>query len=105
MIYLSSKDVIHSFFLPEMRVKQDAIPGMSVPVFFTPTKTTENFLNEIKGTARDGQGYEIACAQLCGNSHYRMRGFLTVDSEEDFNAFLIEEAEYLEEESNDDDDW
>jgi len=105
MIYLSSKDVIHSFFLPEMRVKQDAIPGMSVPVFFTPTKTTETFLNEIKGTARDGKGYEIACAQLCGNSHYRMRGFLTIDSEEDFNKFLIEEAEYLEEESDDDDDW
>ena len=104
MIYLSSKDVIHSFFLPEMRVKQDAIPGMSVPVFFTPTKTTKEFLSEIKGSPRDSKGYEIACAQLCGNSHYRMRGFLTVDSEEDYEAFLLEETEYLEED-DDDDDW
>ena len=50
-------------------------------------------------------GYEIACAQLCGNSHYKMRGFLTVGTEEEFNAFLAEEAEYLEEEDEDDDDW
>ena len=105
MIYLTSKDVIHSFALPEMRVKQDAIPGMSIPVFFTPTKTSTEFLEEIKGTGREGKGYEIACAQLCGNSHYRMRGFLTVDTEEEFEAFLAEEAEYLEDEEDDDDDW
>ena len=104
IIYLSSKDVIHSFFLPEMRVKQDAIPGMSVPIFFIPTMTSADFLNEIKGSARDGKGYEIACAQLCGNSHYRMRGFLTVESEDEYNAWLDEEAELLEEEG-DDDDW
>jgi len=104
MIYLSSKDVIHSFALPEMRVKQDAIPGMSIPVFFTPTKTSTEFLEEIKGSERDGKGYEIACAQLCGNSHYRMRGFLTVESDEDYKTFLDEEAEYLEEEE-DDEDW
>jgi len=104
MIYLTSKDVIHSFALPEMRVKQDAIPGMSIPVFFTPNKTSAEFLEEIKGTGREGKGYEIACAQLCGNSHYRMRGFLTVDTDEEFEAFLAEEAEYLEEEE-DDEDW
>ena len=104
IIYLSSKDVIHSFFLPEMRVKQDAIPGMSTPIFFTPTMTSDDFLVEIKGSAREGKGFEIACAQLCGNSHYRMRGFLTVESEDEFNAWLDEEAELLEEEG-DDDDW
>ena len=103
MIYLSSKDVIHSFSLPEMRVKQDAIPGMSIPFFFTPTKTSTDFLEEIKGSARDGKGYEIACAQLCGNSHYRMRGYLTVDSDEEFNTWLESEAEYIEDE--DEDDW
>ena len=104
MIYLTSKDVIHSFALPEMRVKQDAIPGMSIPIFFTPTKTSSVFLEEIKGSAREGKGYEIACAQLCGNSHYRMRGFLTVESEEDFLSFLAEEAEYLDDE-DEDEDW
>ena len=104
MIYLSSKDVIHSFFLPEMRVKQDAIPGMSVPIFFTPTLTSEDFLGKIKGTAREGMGYEIACAQLCGNSHYRMRGFLTVETEAEFESWLAEQAEELGDE-DEDDDW
>jgi cytochrome c oxidase subunit 2 len=61
-------------------------------------------LVEIKGSAREGKGFEIACAQLCGNSHYRMRGFLTVESEDEYNAWLDEEAELLEEEG-DDDDW
>ena len=102
MIHLSSKDVIHSFGIPEMRIKQDAIPGMTIPFFFTPTMTSAEFFDEIKGSAREGKGYEIACAQLCGNSHYRMRGFVTVESEDEFNAWLEEEAEYLDE---DDDDW
>ena len=87
-----------------MRVKQDAIPGMSTPIFFTPTMTSKDFLKQIKGTPREGKGYEIACAQLCGNSHYRMRGFLTVETDDEFNAWLDEEAELLEEEG-DDDDW
>jgi cytochrome c oxidase subunit 2 len=90
--------------LPEMRVKQDVIPGMSTPIFFTPIMTSEEFLVEIKGSAREGKGYEISCAQLCGNSHYRMRGFLTIDTEDEYNAWLDEEAELLEEEG-DDDDW
>ena len=104
MIHLSSKDVIHSFGIPEMRIKQDAIPGMTIPFFFTPTMTTTDFLEKIKGTAREGKGYEIACAQLCGNSHYRMRGYVTIDSALDYQAWLSEQAEYIEEEG-DDDDW
>ena len=105
MIYLTSKDVIHNFALPEMRVKQDAIPGMSIPIFFTPNKTSKDFLTEISGSPRDGMGYEIACAQLCGNSHYRMKGYLTVETQEEFDEFLAEEAEYLDDDSDDDDDW
>mgnify|MGYP001160846431 CR=1 FL=1 len=109
MIYLSSKDVIHSFSLPEMRVKQDAIPGMTIPVFFTPTMTSEEFLNVIKGTAREGMGYEISCAQLCGNSHYRMRGYMTIHESNGYENWLAEQAEELLEEEGDDwgddDDW
>ena len=108
-IYISSKDVIHSFSLPEMRVKQDAVPGMQIPIYFTPTMTSEKFLKQIEGSSRDGYidgvsasgGYEIACAQLCGNSHYKMRGFMTIHEEEDYNKWLSDEAEYL----NSDDDW
>ena len=104
MIHLSSKDVIHSFGIPEMRIKQDAVPGMTIPFFFTPTMTTTEFLNKIKGSKRSGKGYEIACAQLCGNAHYRMRGYVAIDTEAEYNAWLTEQAEYLEEEG-DDDDW
>ncbi len=78
LVHLSSKDVIHSFSLPTMRVKQDAIPGMTVPMWFEAKET--------------GQG-EIGCAQLCGLGHYRMKGFFSVDTEEDFEAWLAEQAE------------
>ncbi len=103
-IDLTSKDMIHSFTLPELRVKQDAIPGMSIPVHFEATMTSDEFLKTTIGTARQGQGLEIACAQLCGLGHYRMKGFLTVHNEEGFQAWLDEQAEYLLE-SEEDDDW
>jgi cytochrome c oxidase subunit 2 len=79
-VLLSSKDVIHSFGVPVMRVKQDAIPGMEIPVRFTPVRTNE------------GEKWEIACAQLCGLSHYSMRGYLTVETEAEFEAWLAEKA-------------
>ena len=64
----------------------------------------EPFIDKANGKWDPPKGYEIACAQLCGNAHYRMRGFVTVETEEEFNAWLEEEAEYLEEE-DEDDDW
>jgi cytochrome c oxidase subunit 2 len=72
-----------------MRIKQDAVPGMSIPVWFEPTKTTAQLREE---TGNDAYVMEIACAQLCGNSHYRMRGFLTVETQEEFEAWLEAEA-------------
>lgn len=80
LVHLTSKDVIHSFAIYEMRVKQDAIPGMEIPVWFIPNKV--------------GQ-YEIACSQLCGIGHFRMRGFVTVQSDADFRKFLAEEEKNL----------
>jgi cytochrome c oxidase subunit 2 len=77
IIKLTTKDVIHSFFLPQMRVKQDAIPGQVIPIWFDPIKT--------------GQ-WDIACAQLCGLSHYRMRGSYTVESQADFDKWIAENA-------------
>ena len=102
---LSSKDVIHNFKLPELRVSQDAIPGMTIPVHFTATTTSEEFLESVKGTPREGKGLEIACAQLCGITHYRMRGYLTVDTEDEYNDWLASEAEYLDFGDSDGDDW
>ena len=77
LIHLSSKDVIHSFGVPLMRVKQDVIPGMSIPVWFTPTKTGV---------------YEIVCSQLCGLGHYRMKGFITVQKPDDYEKWINEQA-------------
>ncbi len=72
-LWIRSKDVIHSFFLPNFRVKQDAVPGMTIDIWFTPTKT---------GT------YELACAEHCGLGHYRMRGFVFVQTPEEFAETL-----------------
>ena len=80
IIRITSKDVIHSFFLPYMRVKQDATPGMEVPVHFTPVKTS--------GT----EVWEIGCAQLCGLGHYRMKGQYQVHSKADFDKWMAEQV-------------
>ena len=90
VVHLSSKDVIHSFALNIMRVKQDAIPGLSIPVIFTPIKTGKS---------------EIACAQLCGLGHYRMKGFLTIHTQEEFDKWLAEQAVPAGEEQEADDFW
>ena len=77
IVRVASKDVIHSFALNEMRVKQDAIPGMEVPIHFTPTQTSP-----------PGGHWQIACAQLCGLGHYRMVGMYFVHTKEDFAAWM-----------------
>ncbi len=102
---LSSKDVIHNFKLPELRVSQDAIPGMTIPVHFQSTMTSDEFLKTAIGTPREGMGLEIACAQLCGLGHYRMKGYLTIHDDKGYATWLEEQAEYLEELGDDDDDW
>ena len=99
LIHLSSKDVIHSFNLPNMRIKQDIIPGMTIPVWFVPIKTTAQMREE---TGNPDFVFEIACAQLCGNSHYSMRGFLTIETQEEYEAWLAEQAAELSTEGEDD---
>ncbi len=76
-VELQSEDVIHSFFLPEFRVKQDAVPGMTIPVWFRPTITGE---------------FPLGCAELCGLGHYRMRGSVTVHDQEGFDRWISEQA-------------
>ena len=80
LVHLSSKDVIHSFGVYELRVKQDSIPGMDIPVWFIPNRVGD---------------YEIACSQLCGLGHYRMRGFVNIKSAADYQAFLAQESRSL----------
>jgi len=73
LVNLSSNDVLHSFFLPNFRVKQDAVPGQWIKVWFNGTKAGR---------------YEIACAELCGSGHYNMRGLLIMDSQQDYDVWL-----------------
>ena len=79
IVHLTTQDVIHSFAISTLRVKQDAIPGMAIPVWFVPTVAGD---------------YEINCSQLCGLGHYRMRGFVKIQTEDEFEAFLAEEAAF-----------
>jgi cytochrome c oxidase subunit 2 len=76
VIYLKSKDVLHSFFLPAMRIKQDAVPGLTIPVWFDSDQA--------------GQ-FELVCAELCGWGHYKMRGKVTVhETQKDFDRWMTE---------------
>ena len=77
IVQLSSKDVIHSFFLPNLRIKMDAVPGMVTSLYFQA---------RVPGT------YDLACAEHCGFGHYRMRGFLIVQEQKEFEAWLAEAA-------------
>ena len=78
LAYVSSKDVIHSFKIIAMRVTQDAIPGMRIPIWFKPTK--------------EGR-FQINCAQLCGNAHSEMAsGTLVVEGQEAFDKWLASKA-------------
>ncbi|MDA7978608.1 MAG: cytochrome c oxidase subunit II [Pirellulales bacterium] len=78
LIHLESDDVLHSFFLPNFRVKQDAVPGSMIPVWFRATEEGE---------------FDLVCAELCGWGHYKMKGRLTVQSREEFDAWLQRQAE------------
>lgn len=146
IVRLTSKDVIHSFGIPLLRVKQDAVPGQIIPVWFEPIQTTENIrktltrsysladpgvvlstmvtmedyadsdsvmiapagtilfpdvveqllaagFTEVKAAPETPM--EIACSQLCGLGHYRMRGFVSIRTPEEYQAWLAEEASYL----------
>ncbi len=77
IVRLESEDVIHSFFIPQLRVKQDAVPGMVIPIWFEATRTGE---------------FQIACAELCGLGHYTMQASVTVHDAADFDAWLTSQA-------------
>ncbi len=80
-LLIRSQDVTHSFFVRELRLKQDAVPGMLIRIHFTATQLSP-----------PDKPFEIPCAELCGLGHYRMRSFLSVMSQEDFDKWLREQA-------------
>jgi len=76
-LLMHSKDVGHSFYVPELRVQQDFVPGLDVSIHFTATKIGK---------------YEIVCTQLCGLGHYNMKAYLEVKSQEDYDAWIKQQA-------------
>jgi cytochrome c oxidase subunit 2 len=76
-VQVTSGDVIHSFYLPNLRIRQDAMPGLVTQVAFE---------------AKEKGQYTLACSELCGLGHYRMKGYLTVEDEADFEKFLADTA-------------
>jgi cytochrome c oxidase subunit 2 len=80
-VILRSKDVLHNFFVPELRLKLDTVPGLVGKLHFKPEKV---------GT------YEIVCSELCGLGHYKMRSYLDVMELADYEKWLAEQASYLE---------
>jgi cytochrome c oxidase subunit II len=110
LVHLSTRDVLHSFNLPHFRVKQDALPGKVIPVWFTPTKSNVVRTKDASGkdvwfdgNGRDEQGHpvdkslvwDIPCAELCGWGHWRMVGRVYVHpTEEDFLSWLEQTGKY-----------
>ena len=78
-LLLRSKDVTHAFSVRELRVKQDTVPGLVIPLQFTATKIGK---------------FELACAELCGMGHHRMRSFVNVLKQEDYEQWLLENSEF-----------
>ncbi len=77
LLQLHSKDVSHAFYAPELRIQQDFVPGLVIPVHFTATRIAKT---------------EIVCTQLCGLGHYNMRAYLEVMTESDFRKWLNEQS-------------
>jgi cytochrome c oxidase subunit 2 len=78
---LRSKDVLHDFAVPQFRVKMDLVPGLVTYVWFTPTRTGK---------------FDLLCMELCGIAHYTMRGYIVVDTQEDYDAWLAEQVTWAE---------
>jgi len=76
-LLMHAKDVGHSFYVRELRIQQDFVPGLDLAVHFTATKIGK---------------YEIVCTQLCGLGHYNMKAYLSVKSPEDYEKWLKEQA-------------
>ena len=109
-VRIMARDVLHNFYLPHFRVKMDAVPGLPTYFVFTPTTTTEEYREQLreypeynKPIDKDDPesplmweefNYELACAELCGKSHYSMRRIVRIVSEEEYEAWLSRQQSY-----------
>lgn len=103
-VRITSKDVLHNFYLPHFRVKMDAVPGLPTYFIFRPNKTTQEFRDELKNYPEwrepvdpadpespekwEEFNFELACAELCGKGHYSMKRIVEIVSKEDYETWL-----------------
>jgi cytochrome c oxidase subunit 2 len=107
-VRITSKDVLHNFYLPQHRVKMDAVPGMPTYFIFKPTITTDEMRQKLskekewqepyKGDPEKKRwemfDYELACAELCGKGHYSMRRVIKIVTMEEYLKWLGEQKPY-----------
>ena len=109
-VRIIARDVLHNFYLPHFRVKMDAVPGVPTYFVFTPMKTTEEYRNELRGYPEYNKpkdpsdpeskmlweefNYELACAELCGRSHYSMRRIVRIVTQDEYDAWLAKQQSY-----------
>jgi cytochrome c oxidase subunit 2 len=106
---LHALDVLHSFYLPHFRLKMDCVPGVPTGIGFTPTKTNDETREELKSnpfwSANDPEtgeprfnkfSYELACAELCGKSHYGMQMNVKVESKDEFAKWMSAQKPHYE---------
>lgn len=107
-VRITAQDVLHNFYLPHFRVKMDAIPGMPTYFVFTPTKTTEEYRQELKKYPEynvpdpadpskmlwETFEYELACAELCGRGHYSMKRPVKIVSQEEYDTWFASQSSY-----------
>ena len=110
-VRITARDVLHNFYLPHFRVKMDAIPGLPTYFVFTPTKTTEEYREELKkypeyqapSDPEDPESdplwksfeYELACAELCGSGHFSMRKLVKIVTQEEYDEWLASQQSYF----------
>jgi len=90
-LLIGSRDVIHDVGLPHFRLKMDAVPGITTTLWFTPSITTEEMKNI---THNPDFVYEISCDQLCGKGHYSMRGFIIVQTQQEYDKWMASQPSY-----------
>lgn len=111
-VRITAKDVLHNFYLPQFRVKMDAVPGLPTYFVFTPDKTTKEYREGLRGVPEYEElfdptspelgakwknfDYELACAELCGKGHYSMKKVVKIVSDEEFDDWLLEQKSFYE---------
>ncbi|MEO9021069.1 MAG: cytochrome c oxidase subunit II [Ginsengibacter sp.] len=92
-LVINSQDVIHDVGLPQFRLKMDAVPGTPTTLWFTPVITTKEMQ---KKTGNPDFAYEISCDQMCGKGHFTMRGVIVVETQKEYNEWMIKQRpEYI----------